>query len=297
MPRSFATVSRLPPGPRRDSLRSRLLRTRTARMGVVIVVGFALAAALAPVLTSHHPAAIGDLSTTASRPPSREHWLGTDAFGRDSWSRLLYGARVSLAIGFSTAVLAVAIGTTVGLVAGYHGGRIEALLMRIVDLMIAFPRLFLVLLMVALVGPSIVLVILVLALTGWMSTARLVRAHVWSLRNADFVLAAVALGLPLRRVLWRHVLPNVSAPIIVSATLMIGQTILIESGLSFLGFGVQVPTPSWGAMIDEGRRAFPGSWWVSVFPGIAITLTVVGYNLLGDALRDALDPRLRTWNT
>lgn len=279
----------------RDGFLVHLLRTRTARVGIAIVLGFAVAAILAPLLVRHDPAAVGDLAASASRPPSREHWLGTDAFGRDLYSRLLYGGRVSLAIGFSTAALAAAIGTAVGLVAGYRGGRLEEALMRGVDLMIAFPRLFLVLLVVALVGPSIVLVVLMLASTGWMSTARLVRAQVWSLRRADYVLAAVALGMPLRRVLWRHILPNVSAPIIVSATLIVGQTILIESGLSFLGFGVQVPTPSWGAMIDEGRRAFPGSWWVSLFPGMAITLTVVGYNLLGDALRDALDPRLRTW--
>lgn len=276
-----------------DTLLRRLQRNRLACAGAGLIVLLALAGFLAPLVAPHDPLAFGAAGTRAFEPPGAAHWLGTDQFGRDVLSRLLYGARVSLGIGFATALLAIAIGTGVGLVAGYAGGRVDDVLMRGVDLLIAFPRLFLLLLVIGLLRPSIALVVAVLALTGWMATARLVRAQVQALRGATWVQAAQALGLPARRVVWRHVLPNVSAPILVSATLMVGHTVLAESALSFLGLGVQVPTPSWGLMIDEGRRVFPRVWWVSAFPGLAITLTVVGYNLLGDALRDALDPRLR----
>jgi peptide/nickel transport system permease protein len=180
----------------------------------------------------------------------------------------------------------------VGLLAGYRGGRVDAAVMHAVDVFIAFPRLFLILLIIGLLRPSLGLVILVLGLTGWMHTARLVRAQVLGIRQATWVEAAVALGLPSRRIVLRHVLPNVLSPVLVSATILVGNTILAESALSFLGFGVQVPRPSWGVMIDEGRAVFPSVWWISAFPGLAITLTVVGWNVLGDALRDAFDPRL-----
>jgi peptide/nickel transport system permease protein len=265
----------------------------TLVIGAVLVLGFVLAALLAPWLTAYDPIALGDLQSASYRPPSAEHWLGTDQFGRDVMARILYGARVSLGIAFLAAALGVGIGTCVGLVSGYCGGVVDGVLMRATDLWMAFPRLFLVLLVAGLLRPSTALLIVLLGVTGWMSTARLVRAQVASLRHGGWVEAARALGFGTGRILARHVLPNVAAPVLVSATLMLGNTILAESALSFLGLGVQVPAPSWGSMVEEGRKVFPAVWWVSVFPGIAITLTVVGYNLLGDALRDTLDPRWR----
>jgi len=269
---------------------ARLWRLRAARAAIAVVVVFALIGLLAPVLARFDPTAIG--TTSSATAPGPDHWFGTDAFGRDVWSRFVHGARLSLVIGATTAVLAVGIGTAVGTLAGFVGGGVDAVLMRGVDAVMAFPRLFLVLLVVGWLRPSIGLTILVLALTGWMHTARLVRAEVRAVRGATYVRAAEVLGLPLRSILVRHVLPNALAPVLVSASAMVGQTILAESALSFLGLGVPLPTPSWGAMVDEGRRAFPNAWWVSVFPGVAITLTVLGWNLLGDALHDALDPRL-----
>jgi peptide/nickel transport system permease protein len=238
------------------------------------------------------PTAIG--IAAGATAPDAVHWFGTDSFGRDVWSRFVHGARISLAIGAATAVLAVGIGTAVGAVAGFCGGAVDGVLMRAVDVALAFPRLFLVLLIVGWLHPSIALTILVLALTGWMHTARLVRAAVRSVRHSAYVRAAEILGLSWASVLWRHVLPNALAPVLISASAMVGQTILAESALSFLGLGVPLPAPSWGAMVEEGRRAFPDAWWVSAFPGIAITATVLGWNLLGDALHDALDPRLST---
>jgi peptide/nickel transport system permease protein len=271
----------------------RLAANRAAALGLVLIGSFVVAALLAPLLAPYDPLQIGDLRTASFRPPGAGHWLGTDQFGRDVLSRTIYGARISLWIALLAAALAVGIGSVVGLVAGYVGGRTDGLLMRGVDVLLAFPRLFLVLLLAGLLRPSAELVVVALGLTGWMTTARLVRTQVRALRGGGWVEAARALGLPTRRILHRHVLPNVAAPILVSATLMVGQTILAESALSFLGIGVQVPTPSWGQMIDDGRKVFPEVWWVSIFPGLAITLTVVGYNLLGDALRDELDPRWR----
>jgi peptide/nickel transport system permease protein len=266
---------------------------RAALCGAAVVVVFVLAAVLAPLLAPHDPSEFGDIAATRFQPPGAASLLGTDQFGRDVLTRLLYGARVSLAVAFLAVSLTVTIGTLVGLVAGYAGRWTDTILMRGIDLLIAFPRLFLVLLVISVSRPSIWLVIVVLSLTGWMATARLVRAEVLSLRERDYVQAARALGMPVRRILWRHVLPNALAPVLVSATLMVGNVILAESVLSFLGLGVQVPTPSWGAMIDEGRMVFPGVWWLATFPGLAITLTVLGFNMLGDGLRDALDPHRR----
>jgi peptide/nickel transport system permease protein len=278
---------------RRPPVVARLAENPVAALGATAVLAFGLAALLAPLLAPYDPSQLGDLATLSFRPPGSGHWLGTDQFGRDVLSRLLYGARISLAIAALAATLAVGLGTFVGVVAGFRGGRVDGLLMRGVDVWMAFPRLFLVLLLAALLRPSAGLTILVLGLTGWMSTARLVRAQVRSVRHGSFVEAARALGMPGWRIARRHVLPHVLAPVLVSATLMLGQTILAESALSFLGLGVQMPTPSWGQMVDEGRRVFPQVWWVSLFPGLAITVTVVGYNMLGDALRDELDPRWR----
>ena len=270
----------------------RLWRMGTARIAILVLSIFTLLGLLAPAVGRFDPTSIG--TGHGATAPGIEHWFGTDSFGRDVWSRFVHGARISLAIGAATAVLAIGIGTVVGTVAGFCGGPVDAVLMRMVDLALSFPRLFLVLLVVGWLRPSIGLTILVLALTGWMHTARLVRAEVRAVRGAAYVRAAEVLGLSFHAILLRHVLPNALAPVLVSATTMVGQTILAESALSFLGLGVPLPTPSWGAMVEEGRRAFPQAWWVSAFPGVAITCTVLGWNLLGDALHDVLDPRLAT---
>ncbi|MFQ5599544.1 MAG: ABC transporter permease [Candidatus Krumholzibacteriia bacterium] len=272
----------------------RLLHNRVAVAGGLLVLVLGACALLAPLLAPYDPLTFTSMATTRLQPPGGVHWLGTDQIGRDVLSRLLYGARISLAVGLVAVALAISIGTLVGLLAGYMGGWVDTGLMRLVDLLIAFPRIFLLLLIISLWGSSIWLVISLLGITGWMTTARLVRAQVLSVREMDYVQAACALGLPVWRILLRHVLPNTAVPVVISATLMVGNTILAESVLSFLGLGVQVPTPSWGAMLQEGQAFFPGKWWLSTFPGLAITLTVIGYNLLGDGLRDALDPRLHT---
>jgi peptide/nickel transport system permease protein len=265
---------------------------RALHLGVGLAGAVALVALLAPRLAPYDPIAVGDLSTGAYRPPSASHWLGTDEFGRDVLSRVLWGARVSLAIGALSALLATTLGAVVGLVAGYRGGRTDGVLMRGVDLMLAVPRPFLVVLVAGLLRPAVPILVLVLGATGWMGTARLVRVEARRVAGAPYIEAARGLGLPGWRILVRHVLPNVASTLVVSATLMVGQTILAENALSFLGLGVQVPTPSWGAMIQEGRKVFPHVWWVSLFPGLALFATVLACNLLGDTLRDALDPRL-----
>jgi peptide/nickel transport system permease protein len=264
---------------------------KLAVVGSALVVALFFVAALAPVLSPQHPTAFGDMTATRFQAPGAAFALGSDQFGRDVLTRLLHGARISLGVAFVSVVLSIFFGITVGLLAGYRGGWVDTVLMRFVDLLLAFPRIFLVLLVISLAEPSIWLVVAVLAVTGWMATARLVRGEVLSIRERDYVQAARALGIPTWRIVTRHVLPNSMAPIVVSATLMIGNVILAESVLSFLGLGVPVPTPSWGAMVDEGRGVFPGVWWLATFPGLAITVTVVAFNLLGDGLRDAWDPR------
>ncbi len=224
---------------------------------------------------------------------TKVHWLGTDKFGRDILSRIIYGSRISLSIGFVAVGIAITFGTFVGAVAGYYGGKVDDVIMRLVDMILAFPRLFLVLTIIALFTPKIWLIIAVLGATGWMGTARLVRGQILSLKEQEFVQAAHALGLGTSRIIFRHILPNTMAPIIVTATLRVGTTILVAAALSFLGLGVQPPTASWGNIINQGRDNLLGAWWIATFPGLAIVLTVVAYNLFGDGLRDALDPRLR----
>jgi len=224
---------------------------------------------------------------------SRLYILGSDKYGRDLLSRIIYGSRISLSIGFIAVFIAITLGTFIGIVAGYYGGRIDGLLMRFVDLMLSFPNLFLILIIVALVGNSIFLIVVVLGATGWMGVSRLVRGQVLSLKEQEFIQAARALGFGDWRIIIRHLLPNSLTPIIVNATLRLGNIILIEAALSFLGLGVQPPTASWGNIVNEGRDVLTSAWWISAFPGLAVVLTVVCFNLFGDGLRDALDPRLK----
>ncbi len=268
-------------------------RNHTAVVGAMAILAFYLVALLTPLVAPFDPAAQGNLLTERLIAPGGAHLLGTDGFARDVLSRLLYGARVSLAIGFVAVGISVTIGTLLGAVAGFFGGWIDAVIMRFVDVVISFPRLVLLITIIALFQPSIFLIVAVLGLTQWPGTARIVRGEVLSIREREFVQAARALGFGRTRIILRHVIPNVLAPVIVAATLGIGNTIVLEAGLSFLGLGVQPPTPSWGSMVSDGRNVLINAWWVSTFPGLAIVLVVLAFNLVGDGLRDALDPRLR----
>lgn len=214
--------------------------------------------------------------------------LGTDKFGRDILSRIIYGSRVSLTVGILAVFIAATIGTLIGAVSGFFGKTVDSVLMRMVDIVLAFPRLFLILLIVALFHPSLGLTILVLGMTGWMGVSRLVRGQVLSLKETDFVRAAAAMGQNNGRIIWKHLIPNTSALIIVDSTLRIGHIILVEAALSFLGLGVPPPTPSWGSIINDGRDALIDGWWISTFPGIAIALTVISFNLFGDFIRERM---------
>jgi len=224
---------------------------------------------------------------------SRMFVLGTDQYGRDILSRVIYGSRISLSIGFLVVLISVTLGTVIGVSSGYFGSWVDNILMRTVDVLIAFPALFLILIIIATFGNSIYLIVITLSFTGWMGVARIVRGQVLSLKEQEFILAAKSLGLSHLRIIFRHLVPNAMTPVIVAATLRIGSIILTEAGLSFLGLGVQPPTPSWGNIINEGRDSLLNHWWISTFPGIAILSTVVCFNLIGDGVRDALDPRMR----
>ncbi|MCL2102960.1 MAG: ABC transporter permease [Syntrophorhabdaceae bacterium] len=273
-----------------DTLR-RLFRNPLAIAGAAIILFF-LALALFPTLFSAHDPNKIDILRILD-PPSARHLLGTDDLGRDVLARMVYGARISLSVGFVAESIAIAIGLIVGLLAGYYGGRVDAALMRFVDIMLCFPSFFLILSVVAFIGPSIWNIMFIIGITGWMGVARLVRAETLSLKERDFVAAASAQGAGAARIMFRHILPNTLAPILVAATLGVAGAILIESSLSFLGIGVQPPTPSWGNILTAGKDNIEFAWWLSLFPGLAIFLTVLGYNLLGEGIRDAVDPRLK----
>lgn len=269
----------------------RFRRHRQAILGLALIVLLTGTALLAPALAPYDPDAQTDIVATRYQAPSVSHPMGTDRFGRDIFSRTLYGARISLSIGFLAILIAITLGTAIGAIAGFFGGRLDTVLMRGVDLLLSFPRLVLLVVLVALFEPSIALVTLVLGLTGWMGVSRIVRGQVLTVREMEFVTAARVLGFGRTRILARHVLPNVLTPVIVAATLGIGNTILAEAALSFLGLGVQPPTASWGNMVASGRDAMLDAWWITTFPGLAIVFTVMAFNLVGDGLRDALDPR------
>ncbi len=269
-------------------------RNRTAVLGLMAIGAFYVLALLTPLLAPFDPTFQGNLITERLLAPSLVHPLGTDNFARDVLSRLLYGARISLTIGFVAVGISVTIGTLLGAIAGYLGGFVDTVVMRVVDVVISFPRLVLLITIIAVFEPSIFLIIAVLGLTLWPGTARIVRGEVLSLREREFIEAARSLGYSRRRIILRHLIPNTLGPVIVAATLGIGDTIVLEAGLSFLGLGVQPPTPSWGTMVAHGRSDLLGAWWISTFAGLAIVLTVLSFNLVGDGLRDALDPRTRT---
>ncbi len=268
-----------------------LRRNRLAIGGICIIVIMSVVAVSAGWIAPDDPGRVN--VSTKLKAPSREHLLGTDQLGRDVLTRMLYGARISLSVGFVAVSIAIVIGVVVGGVAGYYGGIIDTILMRFVDIMMCFPGFFLMLTIIALLGPSIWMVMVIIGILSWMGTARMVRAEFLSIRERDYVTAARALGVGNGRMIFRHILPNALAPVFVTATLRIGTAILTETGLSFLGFGVQPPTPSWGNILTEGRVYIFDAWWLTVFPGVAIVITVLSFVLVGQGLRDALDPRLR----
>jgi peptide/nickel transport system permease protein len=268
-----------------------LLRNRLASAGGAIIVFFFLVSVFPSRFASQAPNRIDIVHIL--RAPSPEHPLGTDDLGRDVLARMAHGARISLSVGFVAVGIAIAIGLVVGLLAGYYGGWADAVLMRFVDMMLCFPTFFLILSVIAFIGPSIWNIMIIIGLTGWMGVARLVRAETLSLKERDFVAAARAQGAGDGRIVFRHILPNTLAPILVAATLGVAGAILTESALSFLGIGVQPPTPSWGNILTAGKDNIEFAWWLSLFPGLAILVTVLSYNLLGEGIRDAADPRLK----
>ena len=268
-----------------------LRANRLALTGLAIVAALLLIAALAPWVAPYDPNAINVDAILLS--PSAAHFFGTDELGRDVFSRMVYGSRVSLQVGLVSAGLSTLIGVLLGALAGYYGRWVEASIMRFVDMMLCFPTFFLILAVIALLEPSIINIMVVIGLTSWMGVARLVRAELLSLKEREFVLAARSLGASDARIIFRHLLPNAMAPVLVAATLGVAGAILTESGLSFLGLGVQPPDASWGNILNQGKANIEIAWWLSLYPGLAILVTVLGYNLLGEGIRDALDPRLR----
>lgn len=258
--------------------------------GLVIVLFFIIVAVLAPYISPYDPTAI-HLSNVLA-PPSAQHFFGTDELGRDVFSRVVYGSRISIFVGFVAVGISIIIGLFFGLISGYFGGFTDALIMRFVDIMLCFPAFFLILAVITFLEPSVINVMAVIGLTSWMGVTRLVRAETLSVKTRDFVTAAKLQNISNIKILAKHILPNVITPVFVAATLGIAGAILTESALSFLGLGVQPPTPSWGNILTSGKDNIAFAWWLSVFPGLAIFITVLGYNLLGEGLRDILDPKL-----
>ncbi len=268
----------------------RLIRHRGGLVGIVLVVGVVVSGLFAPLLTPFEPNAIH--MEIALQPPGWSHLMGTDVFGRDVATRVLFGARFSLQVSVLSRLIAIALGTLFGLLAGYFGGRIDNVVMRLADVTLAYPGLLLLIAVIAAVGPSMAALFIALGVVGWAGVARLVRAQVMSLKEREFVTAIQSLGASHRLVLGRHVLPNVISHLIVIFSMGLGTAIMAESSMSFLGLGAQPPMASWGSMISGGLDYLRVAPWLSLAPGFVITLTVLGFNLLGDALRDILDPKL-----
>ncbi len=260
-----------------------------SKAGFIIIVGVFLLAMFAPLIAPYDPDNINVKAILLG--PSLQHWMGTDGLGRDVLSRMLYGGRISLLVGLVAVGISTAIGILLGAIAGYYRGWIDTLIMRLVDVMLSIPSFFLILAVIAFLSPSIINVMIVIGLTSWMGVTRLVRAEFLSLNGREFVMASRTLGAKDARLIFMHLLPNSLTPIIVSSVLGVAGAVLMESGLSFLGLGVQAPQASWGNILTDGKDYIQFAWWLSLFPGLAILITVLGYNLLGEGLRDALDPR------
>lgn len=290
-PRSATSSAVLRP-PRRASAASRILHTPLSLAGFLLIAGLVAIAAAAPYLAPRDP-----IQTNVQRrleAPTREFPFGTDQLGRDILSRILYGTRISLRIAGLTAVIATVIGAPLGIISGYFRGRTDDLLMRLTDMFMAFPRLILAMAIAAALRPTLENVVIAISLASWPAYARVARSVTLGLREENFVEAARALGASPLRVLARHIFPGVVSPVTIQVSLDMGNIILTAAGLGFIGFGAQPPTPEWGLMISEGRSYITAQWWVSTFPGIAISLVVLGFNLLGDGIRDVMDPRLRS---
>jgi peptide/nickel transport system permease protein len=303
-PSSSVATSAVPlahprPGGEREwvTLLWRLVRRRTALFGLLVVLGVILAAVLAPLIAPFDPLE-QDIGQRLREPgwqdvQGRVHPLGTDHLGRDILSRIIYGSRIALLVGLAAVLISGILGMVIGLVAGYFGGRVDDFLMRLADVQLAFPFILLAIAVIGVLGPSLRNIIIVIGVSSWVVYARVVRGEVLSIREREYVQAAVALGSRHGRVLRQHVLPNTLTPWLVVATLDMARVIVIESALSFLGLGVQPPTPTWGGMLADGRVYLSTAWWLATFPGLAILVTVLGINLFGDGLRDTLDPRLK----
>lgn len=283
------TAATLAPA-RLEPWRRRLQLNRSGTLGLIVVAVVITTSIFAPLLSPYAPAT-SDL-VRSLQAPSRAHWFGTDQLGRDLYTRILYGARVSLAIGLVTVGIAGAIGLIVGMVSGFLGGTIDVILMRLVDVQLSFPFILLALVVNAILGIGLQNIIITLIITGWVVYARLVRGEVLALKTLDYVEAARALGAPEGRIIQRHLLPNLWTPVIILSSLQVAQFIVAEAAISFLGFGVQPPMASWGNMLNEGKTYIYNAWWMTTFPGLALVLTALGVNLVGDWLRDTLDPRL-----
>lgn len=279
------------------ALARRLLRRRTALFGLVVLATVVLSAVLAPVLAPFDP--LEQEIAQRLKPPGgtdergRIHLLGTDHLGRDILSRVLFGSRIALVVGLSAVLISGTLGLFIGLLSGYFGGRVDDIFMRLADIQLAFPFVLLAIAVIGILGPSLRNIIFVVGISGWVVYARIVRAEVLSLREREFVQAAIAMGSATGRLILRHIVPNAFTPWLVIATLDMARVIVLESALSFLGLGVPPPTPTWGGMLADGRVYLSTAWWLATFPGLAILVTVLGINLLGDGLRDTFDPRLK----
>jgi peptide/nickel transport system permease protein len=261
-------------------------------LGVLVIAVMSSAAIMAPIVANYDPLEV-DLSADARlQAPSMKHFFGTDNLGRDVFSRMVYGARISLSVGFIAVAISLFIGLVLGGISGYYGGRIDGVIMRAVEVMYCFPTFFLIMMVITFIGPSIVNVMVVIGFTSWPGLCRLVRAEFLTLRERDFVSSAKVQGVSDARIIFRHILPNAMAPVYVSATLSVGGAILVESALSFLGLGVQIPEPSWGNILTAGKSYMDYAWWLTLFPGLAILFTVLSFNLIGEGLRDMLDPKM-----
>lgn len=258
-------------------------------LGLIIVIFFIFLAIFAPFITSYEPDEIN--MTEIFLPPSEKHLFGTDELGRDVFTRVVYGSRISLFVGIVAVGISIIIGVILGLISGYFGGIIDSIIMRFTDVMLCFPSFFLILAVIAFLNPSIINVMVIIGLTGWMGVARLVRAETMSVKTREYIIAAKLSGLNHSKILFKHIMPNVLAPVFVTATLGMAGAILTESSLSFLGLGVQPPTASWGNILTAGKDNIMFAWWLSLFPGVAILVTALGYNMLGEGLRDFLDPK------
>lgn len=279
---------------RKDPLRLALDRFRENRLAVGavwVILALYLLALLAPLLAPYDPADIPEISTHRYLSPSWSHPFGTDEFGRDLFSRALYGARVSLSVGLLAMIIAKVIGTTYGAVSAYFGGTVDSVLMRIVDIWIAFPTFYLMLMMVGIFEAQITVLILIMGLTSWPGTARFIRGEILSLKERDFTEAARAIGLPAHQIIFRHLIPSALSPVLVTAALSVAGMIGAEAGLSFLGLGIRPPTPSWGNMVAAGKENLLHAWWIAFFPGSLLAVTLIAFSLLADGLRDALDPK------